>query len=210
VPEQDDIAVTPLRPDQLREAGAVLARSHRDDPAFGTVYRNPLVRLHALTLIFEQWCLDAFEPGRVDALLVGDRLAGAAVWLPPGGFPPSLRRQLRFAPGYLPVARAAPRAFPHLFRFMSRAARLHPRGEKWYLEIVGLDDGFRGRGLGARLLEPGLARADEQNLPCYLETAKRRNVGWYRRLGFFVSDPALPLLPRGPTHWMLWRPPRGA
>jgi GNAT superfamily N-acetyltransferase len=210
VTTDDEIVVRDLKRDDCRAAGEVLARSHREDPAFGTVYRDPVVRLRALTLVFEQWCLDGVEHGRVDALRVCDRLAGVAVWFPPDSFPPTIGRQLRFAPGYLPVARVAPRSFPRLLRYGARAARLHPRGRKWYLAIVGLDDGFRGRGLGARLLERGLRRADDQELPCYLETAKRRNVDWYRWLGFFVSDPAVQLVPRGPTHWMMWRPPEAA
>jgi GNAT superfamily N-acetyltransferase len=205
-----EVAIRDLGREHCRLAGAVLARSHDGDPAFGTVYRDPAVRSRALTLVFEQWCLDGLEFGRVDGLHVGERLAGAAVWLPPGAFPPSVGRQLRVVPSYLPVARVAPRSFPHLLRYMARAARFHPRGRKWYLAIVGLDDGFRGQGLGGRLLARGLRRADDHALPCYLETAKPANVAWYLRFGFFVTDPAVQLVPRGPTHWMMWRPPQVA
>jgi len=205
----DEVRVVGLRPEEAALAGAVLARSHQDDPAFSVVYSEPRVRARALSVVFDQWCRDALPFGGVDALHLGGRLVGVAVWLPPGRFPPSLGRQIRFAPDYLPVLRLAPRSFPLLVRFMSRAARLHPPGRKWYLEIVGLDDGFRGRGLGGRLLRRGLARSDEQDLPCYLETAKATNVGWYERLGFSVDVPALQLLPRGPTHWTMWRGRRG-
>jgi GNAT superfamily N-acetyltransferase len=203
---REDVTFDTLRPEHSRLAGALLARSHRHDPAFSAVYGDPGLRITALTMVFEQWCRDALAFGRVDAMHVGDRLAGIAVWLPPGAFPPSARRQLRFLPDYLPMLRLDPRSFLLLVRYMSRAAKLHPAGCKWYLEIVGLDDGFRGRGLGQRLLQRGLIRADEQGLPCYLETSKATNVGWYERLGFFVALPALQIVPRGPTHWTMWRP----
>ena len=135
-----------------------------------------------------------------------DELLGVAVWLPPGAFPPAPARQIRALPDYVPVLRAAPREFPRLMRYMTRAAGLHPPDPKWYLEVIGLDDGFRGRGLGGRLLAPGLARADAQGLPCYLETSKPRNVAWYERLGFAVDEPALRMLPHGPTHATMRRP----
>lgn len=208
--EGQRVAVGSLGACEARRAGAVLARSHLDDPPFSAVYREPGLRLSALVPIFTQWCEYGLRVGRVDALRVGGRLAGVAVWLPPGTFPPSPRWQLRFAPDYLPVLRLAPRSFPLLLRYMTRAARLHPSGPKWYLWVVGLDDGFRGRGLGRQLLEHGLARAEAQGLPCYLETGKERNVAWYRRLGFAVAQPALEILPGGPTHWTMWRPPAEA
>ena len=55
-----------------------------------------------------------------------------------------------------------------------------------YLWVMGVDPACQGRGVGGRLLQPVLARADEQGLPCYLETGSERNVAFYERRGFRV------------------------
>jgi GNAT superfamily N-acetyltransferase len=68
---------------------------------------------------------------------------------------------------------------------------------------------MQGRGLGSTLLQPVLARADADRLPCYLETGVARNVTFYERHGFQVV--AAGALPRGgPPLWAMVRAPRGA
>ena len=54
----------------------------------------------------------------------------------------------------------------------------------WYLSIVGVAPSAQGRGIGARLIEPTLAEADEAGAHCYLETFDSRNPRFYQRLGF--------------------------
>lgn len=54
----------------------------------------------------------------------------------------------------------------------------------WYLSILGIDPALQGQGLGARLLAPTLASADEAGVACYLETFSARNESFYARAGF--------------------------
>jgi N-acetylglutamate synthase-like GNAT family acetyltransferase len=54
----------------------------------------------------------------------------------------------------------------------------------WYLSIVGVTPSAQGHGIGARLLEPTLAEADEAGASFYLETFDGRNPRFYQRLGF--------------------------
>lgn len=54
----------------------------------------------------------------------------------------------------------------------------------WYLSILGIDPASQGQGLGARLLAPTLAAADEAGVACYLETFSPRNESFYARTGF--------------------------
>lgn len=54
----------------------------------------------------------------------------------------------------------------------------------WYLSILGIDPAAQGQGLGARLLAPALASADEAGVACYLETFSPRNESFYGRMGF--------------------------
>jgi hypothetical protein len=57
------------------------------------------------------------------------------------------------------------------------------------------------------LLGRGLARADAQALPCYLETETESNVGFYSRRGFVVVDD---VEVSGVHMWAMLRMPQGA
>ena len=63
----------------------------------------------------------------------------------------------------------------------------------WYLWALGVDPSHQGRGIGGKLLQPGLAAAGEQCVPCYLDTQTEENVAFYARRGFkVVSDEEMP------------------
>ena len=103
---------------------------------------------------------------------------------------------------------AAPRSFPRVLALESRAEHSHGDERGWYLAVVGVDDGCRGRGIGEQLLEPVFIQADHLGQTCWLTTARPELVAWYARLGFDVHDAALALLRRGPTHVQMVRVPR--
>jgi GNAT superfamily N-acetyltransferase len=86
----------------------------------------------------------------------------------------------------------------------------YPSGRYWYLEAIGVDKGRQDAGIGTRLLEPTLAVADRDGIPCYLETVSGRNVTWYQRLGFRVHREGLEFITGGPTYWTMIRPPRSS
>jgi GNAT superfamily N-acetyltransferase len=56
----------------------------------------------------------------------------------------------------------------------------------WYLSILGVDPARQGQGLGGALLQPILSRADEEGVPCYLETGQPKAISFYRKHGFEV------------------------
>jgi ribosomal protein S18 acetylase RimI-like enzyme len=74
----------------------------------------------------------------------------------------------------------------------------------WYLMILGVDPAHQGAGIGSALIAPTLAEADAAGLPCYLETAKERNLAFYRRHGFDVRHEAH-IPGGGPKVWMMAR-----
>jgi ribosomal protein S18 acetylase RimI-like enzyme len=95
------------------------------------------------------------------------------------------------------VVAAAPRSFVRLLHFTAGVTRLHPAQPYWYLEAVGVEPAAQGMGIGTRLIEPVLGRADEAAQLCYLETMTERNVAWYRRLGFEVRSAGISRSRRG-------------
>ena len=77
----------------------------------------------------------------------------------------------------------------------------------WYLWVIGVEPERQGRGLGSSLVEPMIAQADADGLPCYLETHKERNIAFYEKHGYnVVHSGNVP--GGGPAYWCLKREPR--
>ena len=202
------VFVTVLRPGQEAAAGAAFAATHAEYPAFRAVFPDPVRRARALLPFFTATVADAVRAGTVHVALDGPVVLGAAVWLPPGAFPWSARRQAAAAPAFLRVLAAHPSRFPTVLRYGMAAQRAHPEDDHWYLVALGVRAEARRAGLGRRLLAPVLERADHDMVPCYCETSDRANVAFYERLGFGVVDDDLALVPGGPSHVALRREPR--
>ena len=149
----------------------MFASSHADYPAWRYVFPDPPQRQRALSVFFAATVRDALPFGAVDAAVANGEVLGIAVWLPPGRFPWSVSRKLRAAPAMLGVLRAAPARFWIFARLGANAERLHPTYPHWHLETLGIRSEAQGRGIGTRLMAPGLTRADQAGLPCYLTTA---------------------------------------
>ncbi|MER5771941.1 GNAT family N-acetyltransferase [Streptomyces sp. NPDC001985] len=95
-----------------------------------------------------------------------------------------------------------------LFRQAVEAAVEHaPQEPHWYLAVVGADPAARGQGHGAALLRSGLAKADAEGMPVYLESSKPENLPFYEHFGFTVLGEA-ELPGGGPTLWVMRREPR--
>ena len=58
----------------------------------------------------------------------------------------------------------------------------------WFLQAVGVDPQFQGKGYAGKLLRPMFARIDEEGLPCYLETLDEANTQLYEHFGFGVVE----------------------
>ena len=77
----------------------------------------------------------------------------------------------------------------------------------WYLMVVGVDPALHNQGVGSAIVREGLALADRESKPCYLETSERRNLAFYERLGFVVLEEAT-LGNGGPKAWAMRRVPQ--
>lgn len=199
-------AAVVLRPGQEGAAADAIAAGHADYPAFRHVFPNRRRRAQALPPFFEATVRDAVPFGTVLAT-GGSEISAVAVWLPPGAFPWTALRKARATRAFLHVLAASPTAFPSFVRYGTNAERAHPAWPHWYLVVLSVRPECQGRGLGSCLVEPVLHRADLAGLPCYLETSDPANVRFYERFGFEVVDPALALVPGGPTHVAMTRQP---
>lgn len=199
--------VRALRRGDTASAGEVLAESHARYPAFVHLWPEPAVRRRALVPFLRSAASDAAGLGAGDIGTDAGGIVAVALWLPPGAFPWSPRRQARASPALLRTALAAPRAAVSFARLGAAAARTAPGEAHWHLEALGVHPRAQHRGWGDRVIRPGLQRADADGLPCYVETSDPANVGFYSHFGFEVAAPTLDHLAHGPAYIGMRRPP---
>jgi ribosomal protein S18 acetylase RimI-like enzyme len=148
------------------------------------------------------------------ALLYGkpfttETVAGAACWLPPEQSSPTLLRMLKAGMWRVPF-RLGWKSYQRLNEFEAQAEKLHQRHATkphWYLWALGVDPAQQGRGFGGSLLQPVLARADAEKTPCYLETQNPRNLPFYEKHGFKVSEQR-EVFKDAVTTWAMLRQPQ--
>jgi predicted ester cyclase/GNAT superfamily N-acetyltransferase len=198
-------APTRLDPARLAAIGALLARAFHDDPMYIYALPNAAHRARVLPAYLTAGATYGHVFGALD--LTPGELRGAAVWIGPAG------REItpeRLAAAGFPAALTAlgdegrarlALAGMHMDELRRRAVP----GPHWYLMLIGIEPEAQGQGLGARLLGTGLARADAEGLPCYLETASARNVPFYQRHGFAVVEAGE--IPGGFRYWAMRRMP---
>lgn len=57
-----------------------------------------------------------------------------------------------------------------------------------YIWFIGVDPLHQKQGIGTGLLEDLIKKADNQNLPTYLETSTLNNLPWYQQFGFEIYN----------------------
>jgi ribosomal protein S18 acetylase RimI-like enzyme len=169
---------------------ATLARAFHDDPLFNFLVPDLLSQGRANLTFMHSLVADARGFGEIWVARVGAKIAGAAVWLPPGAYP---RGAWRETLGVLRDLRSVPRLGSRLFvsiRLQNEIQRAHHRMKEphWYLSLLGADPMFQRSGAGTALLAPILERSDAEGMPVYLETQKEENLPWYHRFGFEVVE----------------------
>jgi ribosomal protein S18 acetylase RimI-like enzyme len=163
-----------------------LARAFFDYNLMVYAAANANRRAAGVTALYGAILWDCFRWGEV---YVTQDVKGAACWLPPGKTTSTLIRQIRAGMLRLPFCFRIT-GFNRLLAYDAMARKLHhedsPRPH-WYLAAIGVDPEHQGQGIGGSLMQPILARADAQNLPCYLETHRNENVRLYEKHGFRVT-----------------------
>src|SRR5690606_23747385 len=119
-----------------------------------------------------------------------DGMRGVACWLPPEHAVPTFWRQVRSGMLSLPWHFGVS-GFRKLTAYDEVARRLHHQHASmphWFLSAIGIDPAHQGQGLGSALMQPMLSRADNDGLPCWLDTHQEQNVRLYERHGFEVRE----------------------
>jgi ribosomal protein S18 acetylase RimI-like enzyme len=195
------------RLDEVGELAGVLARAFVRDPFYAYLAGEGSERTQRMR---DGWTgILRFTSDDLSATYTTDDVAGVALWHPPGyggaGFIASLRllpSVLRLAGGFRRL-----RDVSKAIETLEERRAHHVPDPHFYLSALGVEPERQGEGIGTALMRPVLDRADDIDVPAYLETATGRNVLLYERQGFAVVEELT--LPGTDIHgWLMRRRPR--
>jgi GNAT superfamily N-acetyltransferase len=146
--------------------------------------------------------------GYGEVYATSSNMEGVAVWIPSECYPPTTRLYLRYIPFRI-IFGLAWHGFIKLKKLGDYIDSAHVRLAPFrhlFLQTVGVQPEYRGKGYSGKLILPVLARLDAEGLPCYLETLDEKNVSLYEHLGFKVlEESGIPGTPF--TNWAMLREP---
>ena len=194
----------PITVQSYRQAAEVLGRAFVDDPVSVAVYRNfsSEKRIRALTVDFTAEVLLCVRKGYPIQVNDDGRVVAAAVIYPPGAYPLPTRDQWKLI--IKSIAGNGLYDITSWLKWLREVDKHHPTEAHYYLEYLGVEPGYQGKGLGSSILSHLIAKADVAGVGCYLENANPGNISFYQRSGFLVTQ-EMEII--GIPTWFMWRPP---
>ena len=174
----DSSELVPLTESQIEPAAGTLARAFHDYPVFTYVFPDASERDNELPLLLQSFVRYGVLNGEVYA--TSRNLEGVAVWMPPD--------HTSVSSPFPGVSQDALDRMAYWGRETGSIRKRHVPSAHWFLMIIGVSPEFQGRGHASILLNPVLARIEQQHVPCYLDTELEKNVTLYERFGFRVVD----------------------
>lgn len=206
-----EVDLSPLTPRgrDLGDAALVAARAFHDDPFFEFLDPHAVTRARGLAIFWRSTIAAAAPRATMTAARrPGDgRLLGLSVVVPPGRWPLPAVQQGRQLAGALRAMIPRPVALVRGTRYLLSMEAAHPKDPTWYLMLLVVDPSAQRGGIGARLQQDMLRRADLDGIDCYLETQKADNVPYYGRFGYEVTQELRPVK-GGPPLYLMRRPPQ--
>ena len=148
---------------------------------------------------------DAYGPMDVVWVAGEDGIDGAAVWLPPDEVARFDEVEAATRPRIAALTDDGGARYAEFWDWLG--AHL-PDEPSWFLDILGVREDVRGRGIASALVRHGLGVAHAEGLPAVLETGRPANVPMYEHLGFRLMERS-DAPNGGPTIWFLRADPPG-
>jgi len=129
-----------------------------------------------------------FAHGEPYAATVDGEVAGVALWMPPHALEATNEEEQEFGITRLEEIFEEPLGRLYELDKKLREFRIETmkKGPHWFLASLNISPRRRGQGISGALLQPMLLRADQGELPCYVETIIPEMVPFYERWGFKV------------------------
>ena len=180
--------LTRLTEAYIKPAAETAARAFYDYPLSAYFIPDASRRIKKQAAAFEGLIRSGVNYGEVYA--TSPNLEGIAVWFPPDYQPKPPRPRPFFARLWASLF-ADKELINRPIVFGEYATEVRKRvlpTRHWYLQLLGVEPAFQGKGFSSALVKPILERADREGLPCYLETHAEKNVALYEHFGFRVVE----------------------
>ena len=173
-----------LEKNQLKKAAAVVAAAFFNYPMMVHYFPDPEKRKTKLPWYLKNVLKSAMHYGEV---FVTSDITGVLFILPPGHTRLTTREYIRCGFLLTPLVLGSKQ-----YKLSSECEKfVHDTHEHlmkgrphYYLWGLVTDPGTQRKGVGTALMKIITDKADEKNLPIYLETHDRNNVTYYERFGF--------------------------
>ena len=177
-----------LTEDQAQAAGNMLARAFYDYPSFNHLFPNVDEKRKKLPEIYEFLVRYGIMHGEVYSISLN--LEAVAVWLP--FWEAEMIRENRYKCGGrelgLSLGKEYTKRYEPIMKCEDLCHRKYANFFHWYLYPIGVDPVYQGKSYAGLLLRAKFAEIDKQNIPCYLETNKERNITLYQHFGFEIVE----------------------
>ncbi len=177
-----------LNKTHTKPAAAVLNRAFHNYPLLRYYYPDEPARDKIGHYFFHSMISYTIRYGEVYA--TSPDLEGIAAWLASDKYPMTFLRLLRSVPlsVIFGLGKEGAGKMKHTGEYIDAVHKRLVPYRHWFLQVIGVDPQYQGKGYAGKLLGPMLTRIDGEGLPCYLETMEEKNVGLYEHFGFRVIE----------------------
>lgn len=141
---------------------------------------------------------------RQGVALMGEEENGVALWMPPGKSIKIKFSSLKLIFKLWKILGIA--SIYKIDRLFFSLRKYEPKEPYYYLYAIGVLQNSKGKGVGASLLAPMLARCDKENKIAYLENTRIENLLFYKNHGFKVIK-EVEFGKNAPKVWLMVRNP---
>ena len=177
-----------LNKSHIKPAVEMLTRAFRNYSLLQYFFPDELERERIAPYFFQYILSYGVRHGEIYA--TSPNLEGVAVWLTSDNYPMTFWRSIRSVPLSIifGLGRAGGSKMRYTGEYIDTVHKRLAPFKHWFLQTIGVDPQFKGKGYAGTLLRAMFTRIDEEGLPCYLETLDETNVRLYEHFSFKVIE----------------------